>query len=199
MTAFRNIALVFFCAMAGGYAQTSSSQKSIVYKTHDSDAIADYKTNSRVVRAMVDRLVLAATGQPDLAKAWGSLISPNDKVGIKISAAGGELFTTHHDIIPAIVDGLVAAGHPRSGIIVWDRSLVGIKEAGYKASADGFQLKSITPRDGYDLKATFTAPLLGKLVWGNVDYISDNEKSVPLSDTENPSNLSHFSRILAND
>ena len=91
MTAFRNIALVFFCAIAGAYAQTSSSQKSIVYKTHDSNAIVDYKTNARVVRAMVDRLVLAATGQPDVAKAWGSMISPNDKVGIKISAAGGEL------------------------------------------------------------------------------------------------------------
>ena len=199
MTAFRNIALVFFCAIAGAYAQTSSSQKSIVYKTHDSNAIVDYKTNARVVRAMVDRLVLAATGQPDVAKAWGSMISPNDKVGIKISAAGGELFTTHHDIVTAIVDGLVASGHSRSSIIVWDRSLVGIKEAGYKASADGFQLKSITPRDGYDVKATFTAPLLGKLVWGDVDYISDNGKSVPLSDTENTSNLSHFSRILAND
>src|SRR4029077_8739456 len=99
----------------------------------------------------------------------------------------------------AIVDGLVASGHSRSSIIVWDRSLVGIKEAGYKASADGFQLKSITPRDGYDVKATFTAPLLGKLVWGDVDYTSDNGKSVPLSDTENTSNLSHFCRILAID
>ena len=148
---------------------------------------------------MVDRLVLAATGQPDIATAWGSLVSPNDKVGIKISAAGGELFTTHHDIVTAIVNGLVAAGHPRSSIIVWDRSLEGIKGAGYKSGADGFQLKSITPRDGYDPKATLTAPLLGKLVWGDVDYISDKGRSVPLSDTENTSNVSHFCRILSTD
>lgn len=185
--------------MAGGYGQTVSSQKSIVYTTHDSNAIADYITNPRVVRTMVDRLVLAATGQPDVAKAWGSMISPNDKVGIKISAAGGELFTTHHDIVTAIVDGLVAAGHSRSSIIVWDRSLQKTKEAGYKAGADGFQLKNITPRDGYDVKATFTAPLLGNLVWGDVDYISDGGKSVPLSDTENTSNTSHFARVLVND
>ena len=147
---------------------------------------------------MVDRLVLAVTGQPDIATAWGSLVSPNDKVGIKISAAGGELFTTHHDIVTAIVDGLVAAGHPRSSIIVWDRSLEGTKGAGYK-SADGFQLKSIAPRAGYDPKATLTAPLLGKLVWGDVDYISDKGRSVPLSDTENTSNVSHFCRILSTD
>ena len=148
---------------------------------------------------MVDRLVLAITGEPDLGKAWGSLVSPTDKVGIKISAAGGELFTTHHDIVAAIVDCLVAAGHSRGSIIVWDRSLEGTKGAGYKASSDGFQLKSIAPRNGYDPKATVTAPLLGKLVWGDVDYISDGGKSVPLSDTENTSNVSHFSRILTTD
>jgi len=69
---------------------------------------------------MVNRLVLAVTAQPDLARAWGSLVSPNDKIGIKISAAGGELFTTHRDVVNAIVDGLVAAGCPRRNIIVWD-------------------------------------------------------------------------------
>src|SRR5690242_8692922 len=147
---------------------------------------------------MVDRLVLAATGQPDVASAWNSLVLPTDKVGIKISAAGGQLFTTHHDIVTAIVDGLVAAGHPRSSIVVWDRSLEGTKGAGYK-SGDGFQLKSIAPRDGYDSKAQFTAPLLGKLVWGDIDYISDKGRSVPLSDIENTSNVSHFCKILSTD
>src|SRR5213594_1077552 len=185
----RNVALVLFCAISSAFAQTPqpSPSPSTVYAVHDPDAIKDYKTNPRVVREMVNRLVLATTGQPDVATAWASLVAPNDKIGIKISAAGGELFTTHHDIVNAIVDGLVAAGHPRSSIIVWDRSLQGSKEAGYKKAVDGFELKSIAPRDGYDSKATFTAPLLGKLVWGDVDYISDRGKSEPLSDTENTS------------
>ena len=89
---------------------------SVVYTMHDSDAIKDYRTNPSIVRAMVNRLVLAATGQPDVAKAWASLVSPTDKIGIKISAAGGELFTTHYSVVNAIVDGLVAqyAGGPQS-------------------------------------------------------------------------------------
>jgi len=58
---------------------------------------------------MVDQLVLAVTHQADLASAWRSLVSPNDRIGIKISAAGGELFTTHRDIVNAIVDALAAA------------------------------------------------------------------------------------------
>lgn len=208
MTNVRNVALVLFCAIAAADAQMPPPgqaqapplppERSIVYAVHDENAITDYKTNTRVVHAMVDRLVLAVTGQPDLGKAWSSLVAPNDKIGIKISAAGGELFTTHHDVLTAIVDGLLAAGHPRSSIVVWDRSIEGTKGAGYKKS-DGFELKSITPRDGYDPKATFTAPLLGKLVWGDVDYVSDKGKSIPLSDTENTSNVSHFSKIVAND
>lgn len=206
----RKVAPVLLCAIAAASAQSPPPaeslppapspppEKSIVYAAHDQNAISDYKTNPRVVKAMVDRLVLAVTGQPDVGKAWGSLVAPNDKVGIKISAAGGELFTTHHDLVTAIVDGLVAAGHPRGSIVVWDRSLEGTKGAGYKKS-DGFDLKSIAPRAGYDLKEVFTAPLLGKLVWGDVDYVSDKGKSIPLSDTENTSNVSHFANILTSD
>src|SRR6266705_6904298 len=160
----RNVALVLFCAIASGLAQGPQPlpTPSVVYAVHDPDAIKDYKTNPRVVREMVNRLLLATTGQPDVARAWASLVAPNDKIGIKISAAGGELFTTHHDIVNAIVDGLVAAGHPRSSIIVWDRSLGGVQEAGYRRASDGYQVKSIPPRDGYDPKEMLSAPLVGK-------------------------------------
>src|ERR1043166_6080052 len=196
----RNVALVLFCAIACSVrAQTPqpSATPSIVYSVHDPASIKDYKTNPRVVHEMVNRVVLAATGQSEVAKAWASLVSPDDRVGIKISAAGGELFTTHHDVINAIVDGLVAAGHPRSTIIVWDRSLGGIKDAGYRAGTDGYQLQAITPRDGYDAKVVFTAPSLGQLIWGDLDYLADARKM--LSDTENSSNVSHFSKILSSD
>jgi uncharacterized protein (DUF362 family) len=199
MTEPRNVALILFCAITSGLAQTPppAPTPSIVYSVHDSRAIKDYETNPRIVREMVNRLVLAATGQSDLGKAWASLVSPNDKVGIKICAAGGELFTTHRDIVNAIVDGLVAAGHPRSSIIVWDRFLIGMKEAGYRPGGDGYQLKAVTPREGYDPKAVLSAPLMGKLIWGDLEYFGDGGKILPLSDDENTSNVSHFSKILS--
>src|SRR5512133_1583780 len=195
----RNVALVLFCAISSGLAQGQqpAPTPSIVYAVRNPDSIKQYKTNPHVVREMVNRLVMAVTGQSDVAKAWGSLVSPNDRVGIKISAAGGELFTTHHDIVNAIVDGLAAAGHPRSSIVVWDRSLGGIKEAGYRPAVDGYQLKAIAPRDGYDPKTVFSAPLIGKLVWGDLEYFGDVGKMPMLSDTENTSNVSHFSKIIS--
>src|SRR5881398_2153012 len=189
-----------FCAVTCFVlAQTSqpAPTNSIVYVVHNPVSIKDYKTNPRVVREMVNRVVLAATGQSEVAKAWASLVSPNDRIGIKISAAGGELFTTHHDVVNAIVDGLVAAGHPRNTIFVWDRSLGGIKDAGYQPGNEGYQLEAIAPRDGYDPKAVLSAPLLGKLVWGDFDYRADKVKMPILSDTENTSNVSHFSRIVS--
>lgn len=187
--------------MAAALAQAPqpTSTPSVVFVAHDPDAITDYRANARIVHAMVDRLVLGVTGQTDVAKAWSSLVTPTDKVGIKISAAGGELFTTHHEVVDAIIDGLVAAGHSRNSIIVWDRSLGGIKEAGYRSGPDRYQLKAIAPRDGYDAKAVFSAPLLGKLVWGDVDYKADLGKTIPLSDTENTSSVSYFSRLISSE
>src|SRR5215831_15041596 len=194
----RNLALVLLCATSYRLAQGQqpAPTPSIVYAMRNPDSIKDYKTNPHVVREMVNRLVMAVTGQSDVANAWKSLVSPSDRVGIKISAAGGELFTTHHDIVNAIVDGLAAAGHPRGSIIVWDRSLGGIKDAGYRPTVDGYQVKAIAPRDGYDPKAVLSAPVLGKLVWGDLEYFGDAGKMAILSD-ENTSNVSHFSKILS--
>ncbi len=171
---------------------------SVVYRAYDRDAIDGYTANREIVRRMVNNLVLAVTHQSDLASAWRSLVSPNDKVGIKISAAGGEIFTTHPEIVNALVDGLVAAGHARSSIIVWDRSLGGIRAAGY-TGRDGYQLRSITPRDGYDLKATISAPFLGNLIWGDLDYIGGKIERPILSDELNTSSESHLAKIVANE
>jgi len=190
------LASFLLCALISAHAQVIPSQ-SIVYSAHDPAAIKQYQVNPAIVRGMVNRLVLAATGQPDLARAWGSLVSPEDKIGIKISAAGGELFTTHRDIVNAIVDGLVAAGHARNSIVVWDRSLGGIKEAGYRPDKEGYQIKSIAPRDGYDPKAVFSAPLSGRLIWGDLEFRSDRGKIPLLSDQEATSDDSHFARILS--
>src|SRR4029450_13670728 len=100
----RNVALVLFCAIASGFGQGAqpAATPSIVYAVHDPDAIKRYKTNPRVVREIATRLFLAAPGPADVAKAWALLVSPSDRIGIKISAAGGELFTTHHDVVSAI-------------------------------------------------------------------------------------------------
>ena len=196
----RFLALLFFCtggSVVFAQAVPPSPTPSVVYSVHAPAAIVQYRTHSAVVHTMVDRLVCAVTGEAEVGKAWASLVLPEDKIGIKISAAGGELFTTHRDVVNAIVDGLVAAGHARNSIIVWDRQLGGIKDSGYRPGVEGYQLMSIEPREGYDAKAVVSAPLLGQLVWGDLDYIPRRGASPLLPETENTSAVSHFSRILS--
>lgn len=190
---------MLFLANAAPAQQPSptAATPSVVYALQEPTAIHQYRTDPSVARAMVDRLVLAVTGQPDVARAWRSLVSPQEKVGIKISAAGGELFTTHRDVVNAIVDGLVAAGHRRGSIIVWDRQLGGIKEAGYRPGGEGYRLMSIEPRDGYDGKAVFSTGVLGQLIWGDLAYIPRRGENPLHADNENTSNISHFAKILS--
>ncbi len=184
---------------SGGLAQTAplTATPSIVYSVHDPAAIAQYRTNPAIVRAMVNRLLLGVTGQGDIASAWRSLVSPEDRVGIKISAAGGELFRTHRDVVATIVDGLAAAGIPRERIIVWDRQLGGIKEAAFRRGSEGYQLRSIEPREGYDPTATFSAPVMGKLVWGDLAYIPRRGENPLNSERENTSDVSHFAKLVS--
>ncbi|MGI8890267.1 MAG: hypothetical protein ACR2G0_05725, partial [Chthoniobacterales bacterium] len=174
---------------AQGQAPPPGPAPSIVYRAQNREAIDNYRANPEVVRRMVNQLVLAVTRQPDIASAWRSLVKPNDRIGIKISAAGGELFTTHRAIVDTIVDGLVAAGHARSDIIVWDKSLGGIKDAGYSGSG-GYQLKSMPPREGYDPKVTVSAPFLGNLIGSDFEYLGNRGQVPLLSETENTSSVS---------
>ena len=78
----RKVMLLLFCAISSGLAQQPppAPTPSIVYAVHNRDSIKDYNTNPRVVRDMVNRLVLAVTGQSDVAKAWSSLVSPEERV-----------------------------------------------------------------------------------------------------------------------
>ena len=134
---------------------------------------------------MVNELLLAVTHQPDVASAWRSLVAPKDKVGIKISAAGGELFTTHRDVVNAIVDGLVAAGQTRTNIIVWDQ--LARRNQGRPATR-ARKVTSYSPsrpaRYGYDPKVTISAPFLGNLIWGDYEYLGGRGEVPLLSDEE---------------
>ncbi len=132
--------------------------------------------NSVITRRMVDRIVRAATGQNDSVKAWRSLVAPTDRVGIKIAAAGGRYFASHHGIVEAILDGLGQAGVPRSRVIIWDREADDLRSAGYLSERGGYQVVSIPPTGGFDRSAQFTAPFLGKLIWGDLLFAEKQGK-----------------------
>lgn len=169
--------------------------RSTIAFAQDRRAIVAYRENPAVIRAMVDAVVAAATGAPDAASAWRKLVAPADRVGIKISAAGGPAFSTHRSVIDAIVRGLADAGVPARNVVVWDRA--GLATAGYRETAGGYAVRTIEPFVGYDLKAVFTAPLEGRLIWGDARFMRRRDHGLDLpASREQVSIESHWAKVL---
>jgi uncharacterized protein (DUF362 family) len=128
------------------------------------------KVSGAVVQRMVDSLVMRLTEKPTVAEAWRSLVGKKDRVGIKVAAAGGPVSGTNPEVVDAIVAGLSEAGIPASQIIVWDRNLQDLIAAGYRKDGSRYQLRWVDPVKGYNLKAQVSAPVLGKLIWGDSSF-----------------------------
>ncbi len=123
--------------------------------------------NDAVVQQMVDAVVMAATGKKSVREAWQSLVTPEDTVGIKVAAAPGALAGTHPAVVRAVARGLQSAGVPADRIVVWDRNREDLQAAGYSERDPDFRVEWIDPTNGYDREAVLTAPVLGRLVWGD--------------------------------
>ena len=152
--------------------------RSFVYTARDPGAISRYETRDGRVRAMVDRLVAAATGKESAAAGWRSLVEPRDVVGIKIAAAGGASGGTHRAVVAAVVDGLEEAGVPKANILVWDRDAEDLHAAGYLARDErtptfDCNVLAIEPKVGYDPKYVFRSPTPGKLIWGDLLFVGN--------------------------
>jgi uncharacterized protein (DUF362 family) len=182
--------------------------RSYVYRTQNSEAIADYEADSTVVRRMVDDLVMAATGQSTVSSAWGSLVKPSDVVGIKVCANGAPLFSSHPAVVNAIASGLATAGVPAQNIVVWDREERLLKAAGFRSKNAGYRL--MWSEGNYDPKAVVTSAVLGKLIYGDLLFtakapdtlrgefraepvVSDKKRAGSI---DNLSDESHLSSVL---
>ncbi|MDB6173264.1 MAG: hypothetical protein JWL59_2575 [Chthoniobacteraceae bacterium] len=173
--------------------------ESVVYYTQRSEAISRLEENPRVTRQMVDELIMAVTGQKSVAAGWRSLVTPKDRIGIKVSAAGGRYFSTHLGVVEAIVAGLEQAGVPAAQIIVWDRDAERLKEARFINRRGGYTVRSIPTSESYDRATELVAPVLGKLIWGDLLFQEKQRKAslFRASEAEMLSSTSHLATVLS--
>jgi len=85
---------------------------------------------ARVARE-VEAGMAALTGEKDMAKAWRQFVGPEDVVGIKVNPIGGSILSTKPEVVDAVIAGLLAAGVKKANIIIWDRRLFQLTEAGF--------------------------------------------------------------------
>jgi len=109
--------------------------------------------DGEVLSAMVRSALFNLTGTSSAEKAWGSLFSPRDIVGIKVNAIAGRLLSPTPAWVPILARGLRAAGVEEKRIIFWDRSSRELKEAGFPLNWEQGGIRCFgtdAPGVGYD-------------------------------------------------
>ena len=95
------------------------------------DAASDMGFDRAKIKKAVEQGLLELTGEKDIKKAWLTFVSPKDVIGLKLNPIGGKLLSNRPEMVDVLIEGLTAAGVPKSNIIIWDRRLFQLEEAGY--------------------------------------------------------------------
>jgi uncharacterized protein (DUF362 family) len=184
--------LAFSLLLVVGF-PAAAQDKARVYYAMDTNAIGPARSvQARVVRRMVDSLVCSVTGTQSVAGAWRSLISPGDKVGIKVSATGRSVSGTNPEVVDAIVDGLTEAGLPAKNIISGIRASR-ISWSGLK-SKEPLRSKASIPRQ-LRLGIPGQRPLLGRLT-GAIPSLEIAAARGLLSSGQQLSSQSYLAKVL---
>jgi uncharacterized protein (DUF362 family) len=95
------------------------NRRSKVVEVSHSKAVRDKRiVDVKAVKDMLGRGMSRLTGSPN---PWEHFLKPTDTVGLKINTLGRPLLYTHHELIQAVVDELLAFGVMENRIIIWDR------------------------------------------------------------------------------
>jgi uncharacterized protein (DUF362 family) len=132
----------------------------------------EWKINPAHLKIMLDTLICAITQKKTPREAWSSLIKVGEhgeSVGIKVATEPGALSGTHRELVEIIVKELRDAGVQSEKIMIWDRRRRDLEMAGY-FQLTGVQLQWIEQGTGYDPKAPFFSPLIGQLVYGDLEF-----------------------------
>jgi uncharacterized protein (DUF362 family) len=90
-----------------------------------------------VLIRMFERGLSLLTGRSDPAEAVRSILSPSDRVGIKVNGIAGRELTTPPEVSLPFVRFLARGGIPEKSFVVWDRTGRELKDAGYRLTLDG--------------------------------------------------------------
>lgn len=149
----------------------TNSPPARVVIVHDPEATELFRPRLEKIRPMVERAITNLTRTATVPAAWGSLVSPQDIVGIKVFAAPGPTCGTRPAVVAAVVEGLLAAGVKATNIIVWDKHASDLLDAGFMELARRYGIRvESSAATGYDEKVFYENPLLGSLIWGDMEF-----------------------------
>src|SRR5206468_3082036 len=116
---------------AESFSGSGTGQRARVVIVQDPAATSAFRTRLNKIRSMVSRGMTNLTDKATVPEAWRSLISTQDVVGIKVVSAPGPNSGTRPAVVQAVVEGLRDAGLPSKQIIIWDKQLSDLTNAGF--------------------------------------------------------------------
>jgi hypothetical protein len=154
----------------------------------DAHATRTFQPQPEQVQNLVDRGITNLTGCASVGAAWRSLVSTQDVVGLKVYSAPGPVIGTRPVVAEAVVDGLVRAGIPPGQIVIWDKQTEDLRRAGFVdlARKHGVRVAGAA-QSGWDDKTFYEIPLLGHLVYGDLEFSSTGD---------NVGRKSHLSKLV---
>lgn len=99
----------------------AAGEKARIVRVESEKVWAGDSRDSQVVKAMVDRGVMALAGARTVEAAWRHFVTPEMRVGLKINLLGRPLVYTAPEVTDAVAAGVVAAGVKPENVVVWDR------------------------------------------------------------------------------
>lgn len=157
---------------ADGPAPASPDHGRIVV-VQDPEATEAYRPRAERVYEMVRRGIEKLTGKTNAAEAWGTLVSTQEIVGIKVYCSPGAQSGTRPTVVEGVIRGLLAARIPPKNIIIWDRQKADLRLAGYfdLAARLGVGVDGAA-NAGFDEEAFYNPdnPLLGQLIYGDLEF-----------------------------
>ncbi len=143
-----------------------------ILRVENRSATIAYTPQPAALVRMMREGLLRYTGQPTLRQAWESLrVTPQETVGIKVHSAPGANSGTRPAVAAAMVESLLEAGVPARQIVIWDRRLGELRLAGFFELAEKYGVKIAgSQEEGYDPAVAYETPLLGRLVYGDLEF-----------------------------
>ena len=153
------------------FSSGASGPDARVVTVQNPEAIDAFRPRPEIVRTMVNRGITNLTGEITVPAAWRSLVSTQDVVGIKVYSTPGPNSGTRPAVVAAVVEGLLAAGLPPGHIVIWDRQTTDLRLAGFFDLAKRYGIRvASSAQAGYDEKVFYESPLIGNLVWGDLEF-----------------------------
>ena len=101
----RTVAAICFCLfVCGTRGDTALTNRGHVLQVCDPAAMEAFRPRLDHVRGIVERGILGITGRKTVREAWGSLVSTQDTVGIKVFSAPGPNSGTRPAVVEAVFD-----------------------------------------------------------------------------------------------